>query len=66
MQRGHGLGAGPIGPTLQFVKINVVTMFPEYFEGPLDVSIVRRAIEDGALEVDLVDLRDHGQAPPTR
>jgi tRNA (guanine37-N1)-methyltransferase len=49
-----------MGPTLPSVKINVVTMFPEYFEGPLDVSIVRRAIEDGALEVDLVDLRDHG------
>ena len=35
-------------------------MFPEYFDGPLDVSIVRRAIEDGMLEVDLIDLRDHG------
>ena len=35
-------------------------MFPEYFDGPLGVSIVRRAIEDGLLEVDLVDLRDHG------
>lgn len=35
-------------------------MFPEYFDGPLAVSIVRRAIEDGLLEVDLVDLRDHG------
>ena len=35
-------------------------MFPEYFDGPLGVSIVRRAIEDGLLEVDLIDLRDHG------
>lgn len=35
-------------------------MFPEYFEGPLDVSIVRRGIEDGRLEVELIDLRDHG------
>lgn len=42
------------------VKINVITMFPEYFDGPLDTSIVRRAIDDGALEVDLVDLREHG------
>ena len=42
------------------MKINVVTMFPEYFDGPLGVSIVGRAIEDGLLEVDLVDLRDHG------
>lgn len=35
-------------------------MFPEYFDGPLGVSIVRRAIEDGILDVDLIDLRDHG------
>lgn len=35
-------------------------MFPEWFEGPLGVSIVARAIEDGALQVELVNLRDHG------
>ena len=42
------------------MKINVVTMFPAFFSGPLDVSIVARGIEDGALEVRLHDLRDHG------
>jgi tRNA (guanine37-N1)-methyltransferase len=42
------------------VRINVVTMFPGYFDGPLGVSIVARGIEDGALEVNLIDLRDHG------
>ena len=42
------------------MKINVLTMFPEYFDGPLSVSIVRRAIEDDVLQVDLVDLREHG------
>lgn len=40
--------------------ITVVTMFPGYFEGPLQTSLVGRAIEDGALRVDLVDLRRHG------
>lgn len=35
-------------------------MFPEYFDGPLGVSIVGRAIEDGVLEVDIIDLRGHG------
>lgn len=40
--------------------IHVVTMFPGYFAGPLQTSIVGRAIEDGALDVDLVDLREHG------
>lgn len=35
-------------------------MFPGFFEGPLQTSIVGRAIEDGALEVELADLREHG------
>jgi len=35
-------------------------MFPAFFDGPLDVSIVARGIEAGLLEVDLLDLRDHG------
>jgi tRNA (guanine37-N1)-methyltransferase len=42
------------------VRINVVTIFPDYFGSPLRVSIVARAIESGALEVNLVDLREHG------
>jgi tRNA (guanine37-N1)-methyltransferase len=47
-------------PTLVLVKINVVTMFPGFFAGPLQTSIVGRGIEDGALVVDLIDLREHG------
>lgn len=35
-------------------------MFPEYFEGPLSVSIVARAIDSGTLVIDLVDLRQYG------
>lgn len=35
-------------------------MFPGYFDGPLKTSIVARAIEDGALVVDVHDLREHG------
>jgi len=42
------------------MRINVITMFPEYFEGPLRTSIVGRAIDDGKLEVNLVDLRVYG------
>ncbi|HZD24179.1 MAG TPA: tRNA (guanosine(37)-N1)-methyltransferase TrmD [Acidimicrobiia bacterium] len=48
------------GPTLRPVIINVVTMFPGYFTGPLETSIVGRAIEDGALSVNLIDLRQQG------
>lgn len=35
-------------------------MFPEFFAGPLDVSFVARGIKDGALDVALHDLREHG------
>lgn len=42
------------------VKINVVTMFPQYFTGPLDVSIVSRAIDDELLVIRLIDLRLFG------
>lgn len=42
------------------MRINVVTMFPGFFDGPLGVSIVARGIEAGILEVALVDLRRHG------
>ncbi len=42
------------------MRINVVTIFPDYFESPLSVSLVARALEAGALEVQLIDLREHG------
>ncbi|HJQ75842.1 MAG TPA: tRNA (guanosine(37)-N1)-methyltransferase TrmD [Acidimicrobiia bacterium] len=48
------------GDSLLGVRINVVTMFPGYFEGPLQTSIVGRAVEDGALLVNLIDLREYG------
>lgn len=43
------------------MKINVVTIFPEFFSSPLDTSLVARAIASGALDVELVDLREHGK-----
>jgi tRNA (guanine37-N1)-methyltransferase len=45
------------------MRISIVTLFPEFFEGPLGVSIVGRAIDAGLVEVDLVRLRDHGLGP---
>lgn len=40
--------------------IHVVTMFPGFFSGPLETSIVARGITDGMLTVKLIDLRQHG------
>jgi tRNA (guanine37-N1)-methyltransferase len=39
------------------MKIDVLTLFPEMFAGPLDVSIVQRAREAGLLELHVHDLR---------
>jgi tRNA (guanine37-N1)-methyltransferase len=40
------------------LKIDVLTLFPEMFAGPLDVSIVRRARTTGLLELQIHNLRD--------
>jgi tRNA (guanine37-N1)-methyltransferase len=41
------------------MKIDVLTLFPEMFAGPLDVSIVQRARKTGALDLRVVNLRDY-------
>ena len=38
--------------------INVVTIFPEFFAGPLSLSIPSRAVAAGAVQYRVVDLRD--------
>jgi tRNA (guanine37-N1)-methyltransferase len=38
----------------------VVTLFPEFFASPLEVSLVGKARDEGLVDIDLVDLRDHG------
>lgn len=43
------------------LSVNIVTLFPEYFESSLSVSLVGRAIEGGQLEVNLHNPRDHGK-----
>src|SRR5437763_1083324 len=41
------------------LTINVVTLFPEVFEGPLRVSILGRAEERGLVRYRVVQLRDY-------
>lgn len=43
------------------MQICVVTIFSEYFAGPLDVSLVAKARTEGLLDVRLVDLRRWGR-----
>lgn len=40
------------------MKVDVLTLFPEMFRGPLDESIIRRARDLGLLELTVHDLRD--------
>jgi tRNA (guanine37-N1)-methyltransferase len=41
------------------MRINLVTIFPEFFQAPLAISIPARAAEAGLVEYRVVDLRDH-------
>lgn len=40
------------------MRIDVLTLFPEMFEGPLSESILRQAREKGLLEIELTNIRD--------
>jgi tRNA (guanine37-N1)-methyltransferase len=39
------------------MKIDIVTIFPEFFRGPLDFGIIRRAREAGLAAIEVHDLR---------
>lgn len=41
------------------LRINIVTIFPPFFTGPLSLSIPARAAAAGSVEYRVVDLRDH-------
>ena len=41
------------------MKIDVLTLFPAMFAGPLDESIIKRARESGRLDLAIHNLRDY-------
>ncbi|MGH8924836.1 MAG: tRNA (guanosine(37)-N1)-methyltransferase TrmD [bacterium] len=43
------------------MRISVITLFPGFFSGILQTSIVARALEAGVVSVDLIDLRPYGK-----
>lgn len=43
------------------MKIHILSLFPEYFQGPFDVSIIKRARDKGILDIQLVDIRDFAE-----
>ncbi|MBV9442349.1 MAG: tRNA (guanosine(37)-N1)-methyltransferase TrmD [Acidobacteriaceae bacterium] len=40
------------------MRFHVVTIFPEFFNGPFDCGVVRKAKESGRLRIDVHDLRN--------
>lgn len=52
------------------MKINILTLFPAMFEGFVGESIIKRALEKGHLEINVINIRDftfdkHNQADDT-
>ncbi len=43
------------------MEIDILSLFPDYFRGPFDVSMLMRAREHGFLEIRHVDIRDFAE-----
>ncbi len=42
------------------MKITILTLFPEMFQGPFSYSIIKRAQQKKLIKIDLVNIRDFG------
>jgi len=58
-----GAASQPVSRYACAVRISIVTLFPAFFDSPLDVSIVGRAVAAGLFHIDVVDLRAYGLGP---
>jgi len=43
------------------MDIDILSLFPEYFEGPFKVSMIKRAIERGLIDIRMTNIRDFGE-----
>jgi tRNA (guanine37-N1)-methyltransferase len=43
------------------LKIDILSLFPKYFKGPFDESIIALARNKGLLDINLVDIRDFSE-----
>ena len=41
------------------MRIDILTLFPEIFQGPFSESIIKRAVEQGSVEIFLHNIRDY-------
>lgn len=45
------------------MKIDVLTLFPDMFDGVFNESIIKRAIDDKKIEINLINFRDYTNDP---
>lgn len=45
------------------MKIDILTLFPNMFDGFLNESIIKRAIDKGLVEIDIINFRDYTKDP---
>jgi tRNA (guanine37-N1)-methyltransferase len=43
------------------VKVDILSLFPDYFKGPFDESIISKARKKGIVEINLIDIRDFAE-----
>ncbi len=43
------------------MKLDILSLFPASFQGPLDESIIKRAREKGIVEINLINIRDFAE-----
>jgi tRNA (guanine37-N1)-methyltransferase len=43
------------------MKITILSLFPEFFKSMLETSMLKRAAQNGVVEIDLVNIRDFGE-----
>ena len=45
---------------MTLLKINIITLFPEFFDSPLKTSLLERAIQRKLLKIEIIPLREFG------
>lgn len=43
------------------MKIDILSLFPDYFKGPFDESIIGQARKKGILDINLIDIRNYAE-----
>jgi len=43
------------------MRMDILSLFPDYFKGPFDESMIRKAIDAGILDIQLVDIRNFAE-----